>query len=195
VTRSITYHVHKGHFTDPELFFELQVPNGLTVAGPHQEVLDFRPKIAGKQDAVGDIRIWAHLPRGRSARTKNTDYPDYNLVFVPLRHLVLQQEVDDPKRPSSGADYETIDALLARTSALMSSLRTPEGGRQIAQDLGPFLTPKYYYMFESGGQGLEGYRGYILGEAAGVGRGLNPDFGRIEVTLDGVRAASFEEPQ
>ena len=193
VTRSITYDVQRGHLTDPELFFELQVPNGLKVAGPHQELLDFRPHVAGNQDAVGDIRIWAHLPRGRRARVVNTDYPDYNLVFVPLRHLVAQREVEDPKRPASGANYPSRAALIEDIGALMTRLRTAEQGKRVAEELRPFLTAKYYYMFESGGQGLAGYRDYILGEAAGVARGLSPDFGRIELLLDGEPVASFSE--
>ena len=193
VTRSITYSAARDALTDPELIFELQVPNGLQVAGPSQETLDFRPLIGGRQDSVEDIRIWAHVPQGRRARTENFDYPDYNLVFVPLRHLVFQGEVDNPKQPASGLDYPDTDAMLLRVRELILQLRTPEGGRKVASSLTPFLSGKYYYMFESGGQGLTGYRDYILGDAAGIGHGLNPDFGRIEITLDGVRTASFEE--
>jgi hypothetical protein len=191
VTRSITYNVHRGHIDNPELIFELQIPNGLNIAGPHQEHLDFRPKIAGKQDVIGDIRLWAHLPSGRRTRIKNTDYPDYNLLFVPLRHLVSQGEVSNPKQPSSGMDYPDRSALIQRIDGLISQLRTAEGGQSIAKQLIPFLTSKYYYMFEAGGQGIKSYRNYILGKEAGIGRGLNPDFGRIELMLDGVKAAAF----
>ena len=186
---------HRGHTSDPELFFELQVPNGLRVAGAFQEFLDFRPKIAGRQDAVKDIRIWAHLPRGRKARTQNFDYPDYNLIFVPLRHLVVQGEVADPKQPASGVNFPNKAALIRRIRGLMAQLRTPSGGQQIAEQLKPFLTTKYYYMFEANGQGITSYTQYILGNTAGVGRGLNPDFGRIELILDGARAASFDEAE
>lgn len=195
VTRSITYSVHRGQVVDPELIFELQVPNGLRVAGPHAEHLDFRPLIGGRQDAVGDIRLWAHVPQGRRTRTNNTDYPDYNLLFVPLRHLAVQGEVDDPKVPASGVHYPDTEALIDRVRALVSQLRTPSGGREVAARLTPFLTAKYYYMFEAGGQGITSYRDYILGARAGVARGLNPDFGRIELEVDGARAASFQESE
>ena len=84
-------------------------------------------------------------------------------------------------------------ALVEAVRSLISELRTPSGGAQVAAKLGPFLTSKYYYMFE-GGQGLASYRSYILGEAAGVARGLSPDFGLVELTLDGEVVASFPEP-
>jgi len=194
VTRSITYIADWYGVEGSELFFELQVPNGLRVAGPHQELLDFRPRIDGRQDAVGDIGLWAHLPQGRQPRTRNVDYPDYNLLFVPLRHLVVQGEVEDPKVPATGADYPNTAALIARIDALVYQLRTPKGGRAVSDQLTPFLTAKYYYMFEAGGQGIASYRDYILGETAGIARGLSPHFGRVELVIDGVRAASFAEP-
>jgi len=193
VTRSITYSVQRGALSDPELIFELQVPNGLKVAGPHAEVLDFRPRIAGRQDTVGDIRIWAHIPRGRKPRTKNVDYPDYNLVFVPLRHLAVQGEVADPKQPATSFDYPNSAALVDRIGTVIALLRTPQGGSAVAKQLEPFITDKYYYMF-TGGQGLKSYRDYVLGNQAGVGRGLNPDFGAIELMIDGKRAAEFPGP-
>ena len=193
VTRSITYIVHRGQLSDPELFFELQVPNGLKVAGPSQELLDFRPKIAGRQDAVSDIRIWAHIPRGKRSRTKNFDYPDYNLVFVPIRHLVVQGEVEDPKQPATAFDYPDLAALVDRVGTMVALIRTPQGGQAVADQLRPFITDKYYYMF-AGGQGLESYRDYVLGKTAGVGRGLNPDFGTIELLIDGSRVAQFPGP-
>ena len=42
--------------------------------------------------AIAGTKLLSEL---RSARVVNTDYPDYNLVFVPLRHLVAQGEVED----------------------------------------------------------------------------------------------------
>ena len=195
VTRSITYTATKEALSDPELTFELQVPNGLRIAGPHEELLDFRPKVEGRQDALGDIRLWAHLPQGRSVRTKNVDYPDYNLLFVPLRHLVFQGEVADPTQPASGLDYPDKEALIAAVHALVNELRTAPGGRAVVERIRSFLSPTYYYMFEAGGQGLAGYRDYILGESAGIARGLNPDFGRVELMVDGALVGAFSEPQ
>ena len=183
VTRSITYMAERGSVDDPELIFELQVPEGLRVAGPRREELDFRPRIAGRQDRLEDIRLWAHLPAGVQPRRVNTDYPDYNLLFVPLRHLVLQGEVHDPNLPGSIFDYPSLEAFVAQAGALIATLRSAEGGAEVAQALRPFLSDRYYGMFTSGGQGVAAYRDYILGERAGVARGLNPDFGLIELSI------------
>jgi hypothetical protein len=194
VTRSITYIARRGSITDPELYFELHVPNGVRIAGPNEETLDFRPVIAGQTDAIREIQLWAHLPNGRKSRSTNPDYPDYNLIFVPLRHLILQGEVDDPQQPATGKTYPDASSLIGSTQALIHQLRSPEGGRVVADQLNAFLTPKYYYMFDAGGQGITDYRNYILGDAAGIARGLDPDFGRIELMFDGIRVAAFVDP-
>ena len=191
VTRSITYMTERGGVDDPELIFELQIPEGLRVAGPRREELDFRPRVAGMQERLEDIRLWAHLPAGVQPRRVNTDYPDYNLLFVPLRHLVLQGEVHDPKLPGSIFDYPSLEAFVTQIGALVGKLRTPEGGAEVAQALRPFLSERYYGMFASGGQGVAAYRDYILGKRAGVARGLNPDFGRIELSIGGVVVATW----
>jgi len=195
VTRSITYRVRRGEVANAELIFELQVPNGIKVAGPYQETIDFRPRILGNQESLCKISLWAHLPSKRRARTKNFDYPDYNLLFVPLRHLVIQGEVENPKAPASSKDYESQEALIEEMRLLFRELRTPAGAKKIASKLKPFLSPKYYYMFEDGGQGVESYSSYILGEGAGIARGLNPDFGLIELMVDGIKLASFREAE
>ena len=55
--------------------------------------------------------------------------------------------------------------------------------------LEPFVTEEYYYMFLDANQSISAYRSYILGTDVGVGRGLNRDFGNIELWLDGQLAA------
>ena len=103
----------------------------------------------------------------------------------------MQGPVEDPKSPEGGMIYPTPEALFKKTGDIIGRLRTPDGGRQIAQQVAPFLTPKYYYMFEENGQGLKSYRDYILGDIAGLGKGLNPDFGRIEVIYNRDTSRTF----
>jgi len=191
VTRTITYGVLRDALQDPELIFELQVPNGFRVAGPHQEVLDFRPCIRGELEHFDDMRVLAHLPPGHRTKTKNADYPDYNLLFVPLRHLVFQGEVSDPKLAESAFHYATEAELILAMRTLIARLRTSEGARSVAAQVRPFLSAKYYYMFDEGGQGISDYRAYMLGAEAGIARGLSPDFGRIEMVVDGRVRATF----
>ena len=192
VTRSIYYDVHRGDIEHPDLIFVLRIMK-TSVAGPHRETLDYRPLVMKGDTAQKSehFTVWAHLPRGQKVRTKNTDYPDYNLLLVPLRHLVMQGPVADPKSPAGGMIYPTPEALFKKTGDIIDRLRTPDGGRQIAQQVAPFLTPKYYYMFEENGQGLKSYRDYILGDIAGLGKGLNPDFGRIEVIYNRDTSRTF----
>ena len=195
VTRRIYYDVARGELRRPDLILEIDV-HPLRVAGPNQERVDYRPLVKGANGIpkkIESLRVWAHVPKGQRERTTNFDYPDYNLLFVPLRHLVLRGEVTDALDPSAGMIYPSKERLIEEVAALLTTLRTPSGGRAVAKRLEPFLTSKYYYMFAEG-QGIEGYRSYILGDAAGVGRGLNPDFGRIELVCDGVLAATLLQP-
>ena len=114
-----------------------------------------------------------------------------HLLFVPLRHLAFQGEVDDPKVPDSAFHYDTHSAFISRVRGIIAKLRSAEGGRLIADQLRPFLSTKYYYMFEEGGQGLADYSAYILGAEAGISRGLNPDFGTIELMIEDEVSARF----
>ena len=98
-----------------------------------------------------------------------------------------------PPQPATSFDYPNSAALVDRIGTVIALLRTPQGGSAVAKQLEPFITDKYYYMF-TGGQGLKSYRDYVLGNQAGVGRGLNPDFGAIELMIDGKRAAEFPGP-
>ena len=58
---------------------------------------DFRPSIGGRRDEIQQIWVLAHIPSGIRDRVRNTDYPDYSLLFVPLRHLVFQGALIIPK--------------------------------------------------------------------------------------------------
>ena len=54
--------------------------------------------------------------------------------------------------------------------------------RLIAQELRPFVTSTYYYMFDDG-QGVDGYRDYILG-ADGIAGSISPDIGAIQLVIE-----------
>ena len=82
------------------------MPTGLKVASPLQEVLDMRPQIAGSYTDLKSIHILAHIPSTTIKRIKNTDYPDFNLLYIPLRHLIFQGEVEDPTRSKSSLSFE-----------------------------------------------------------------------------------------
>jgi len=180
-SRSIVYVAERGNVRQPEIFLEIKVPGGLHVASPHQEHLDFRPEISESRDGVQEIRVRAHIPSGTKDRVSNTDYPDYNLLFVPLRHLVFQGPVDDPKGPEVSMTYSDPAALQSAFDDLILDLRDPSSAVGVTETLQPFLTSDYYYMFDMG-EGVGGYRDYILGEY-GIAGGISPDVGQVELIL------------
>ena len=58
-----------------------------------------RPRLGGR--AMGsNMSVRFRSPLGRAF------YPDYNLVFLPLRHLVLQGAVDNPKQTPRGSETQ-----------------------------------------------------------------------------------------
>ena len=181
VTRTITYDVRRGHLKSPRIILELAVPNGIRVLGPYRENLDLRPEISGQKESFAAMRIYADLPSARRPRYRSEHYPDYNLLFVPLRHLLLQGEVNDPKVLGPTKSYEDVAAFRTAFLALLSRMRDAASARTVAADLEKYLVTKYYYMFKDN---LASYKSYILSPTIGIGRGLNPDFGRIELWGD-----------
>jgi len=181
VTRTITYEVRRGQLKMPRVILELDIPNGIRVRSSYQEILDFRPEISGRKDTFETIKIFGELPSGRRQRYKSEHYPDYNLLFVPLRHLLLQGEVDNPKELGPTKQYNDVADLKAAFLLLIGKMREPASSRSVVADLQSYLVDKYYYMF---GDNLAAYKSYILSSNIGVGKGLSPDFGRIELWGD-----------
>jgi hypothetical protein len=181
-TRSIVYVARRGQLRHPDVYLELHVPTGLKVAGPEQEHLDLRPTVGGSRETIRAMRVLAHLPANARSRTMNADYADYNLLFVPLRHLVFQGDVEDPKGPAVSLSYSDIEALRQRFDNVIRGLRTIETARVIAEELRPFITSTYYYMFDDG-EGVDGYRDYILG-AEGIAGSISPDIGAVQLVVE-----------
>ena len=181
-TRSIVYVARRGQLSNPSVFLELHIPDGLQVSGPKREFLDLRPIVAGKRATETSFRVLVELPAKARTRTQNGDYADYNLVFLPLRHLVFQGHVQNPKGPDGALEYQDIASFRRRFTEVMSALRRPDTAAPIARLLEPFVTSKYYYMFDAG-QGVKGYRDYILG-AGGIAGGISPDVGRVELIIE-----------
>jgi hypothetical protein len=179
-TRAIAFDVRKGRLEFPQVGLELVIPAGLKVASTYQEDLDFRPTVAGSRTAVGEYKVLAATTDVR--RTVGFDYPDYNLLFVPLRHLVFQGEVADPKGPEASLQYASLPALGDAFAGRCAALFEPATAAGVAGELEPFVTDKYYYMF---GDGVAGYNDYILGAGAGIAKGLKDRFAKVQLWADG----------
>ena len=181
-TRTIVYVAERDRLKSPEIILDIEIPAGLNVGGPESEYLDFRPAIGGQRESLDRIRVLAHIPSGVTERTRNTDYPDYSLLYVPLRHLVFQGEVDNPKGSGATLSYVDTESLRQRFDEVIADLRTAETAQRLVEELRPFLNTDYYYMFDQG-EGVDGYRDYLLGPD-GIGGGISPDVGRVELILE-----------
>ena len=182
ITRRIAYIAERGRIKHPEILLEVAFPVELNIASEHQEWLDMRPKIAGAYDNLKSIRLLAEVPSSAIERTENTHYPDFNLLYIPIRHLVLQGQVDDPKKSRAAMSYESRDALRRAVDDLVGKLRDKAAAIKVAEDLKAFLTSKYYYMFDQGA-GVASYRDYILGKY-GVAGSISPHIDRVELILE-----------
>ena len=190
VTRSITFSAKKASLENPDVLVELILPAGISIASPQQEVLDFRPSVAGSRTAYKEMKIVATINAASKKRVIGFDYPDFNLVFVPLRHMVFQGDVLNPKGPQSSLTYATEAALLEKFQSTVQQMYSPTGAVTLAESLKAFVNEKYYYM---NGAGVTGYAGYILGSGAGVAKGLKPDVTSIDLFLDGRKAISVSQ--
>lgn len=81
VTRQIYLFVTKAPFCAYDVTYAVGVSDGITVASPFHEHLDIRPHV-GQLRLNTSLTVLADSPEGRQF------YPDYNLLFIPLRHLV-----------------------------------------------------------------------------------------------------------
>lgn len=110
--------------------------------------MDMRPRIAGRRDRHDSYLIQGHVPATRR-RVENTDYPDFQLFAIPLRHLVFQGQVPDPKAVNEydGLAYDSIEELLEAFKQLMNQLREPLHSEEVARRVVPFVSTKYYYSY------------------------------------------------
>jgi|EP01047_Picozoa_sp_COSAG01_P057710 hypothetical protein len=72
-------------------------------------------------------------------------YPDYNLMFIPMRHLVLQGSVNNPKSASPGSSlrYASVQDLQAAAAQIVHAMQEPASASQVAARLAPFFTSRY----------------------------------------------------
>ena len=181
ITRRIVYIAHRGKMEYPEILLDVEMPVDLRIASAIGERLDMRPKIGDSYSNLKGVNLFAQVPSSKIKRTQNTDYPDFNLLYIPLRHLVFQGDVSDPTRSKSALSYPTRNALRSKVHAVLTQLRRPALARRVADKLKGFLNKKYYYMFDQG-TGLESYKTYILGPH-GIAGSISPHIATVQLQL------------
>ena len=127
---------------------------------------DMRPVINGQIDSYKRFVVNARLNRYAHSRSRNIDYPDFNQVFIPLRHLVFEgnivrvrgrgesvtkatiigNEGNTVLASGGGHVYDTIQDCLNAFDSLVTMLR--ENPSAAAQRLEPYLSPDYYHVFD-----------------------------------------------
>jgi len=165
-SRRISFDVSRNSIFDPAIT--------LTVY-PCMHNATTMPRIRDNQsDFDGqELVITASLPSGRrpGLRSQNTDYCDFNLVFIPLRHLVFEDEHGQPR------EYDTESAFEAAVGNVLRRSRESSSSSDVCKALEPFLTAVFYGNYLQGhdrsdrcaSAGISGGRGELVEEIEGEG--------------------------
>ena len=184
VNRSLFTAFRRDALKKPAVALQLEVPANLRVGSDLNEILDFRPLIGKERPKSVIVQARASM---KEEKTQSGDYPDYNLVFIPLRHLLLQGEVANPRMPSTSKDYPNTEAFINSARSLLKSMEVPGDAEVVANSLKGFFTETYYYPFGSLNQ-IKSYRDYILGSEGGDGGvrgGYLKHFSEVRLLLKG----------
>ena len=148
--RTITYITTADNLFHPEIFLEVHLPTNVEVkVSPYRELLDMRPAIQGSRLSHSSYVLRAHIPPVQK-RTQNIDYPDFCLFFIPCRHFVFQGHVDNPRTISKedGIPYKSLEECLDKFEEVIEKLRCQPGSIEMAAEVAPFVTSKYYYPYD-----------------------------------------------
>ena len=141
VTRRITMGFISGQWPlheSSEVFYRITFPSGKPQASPYHEHLDWRPVVNGRR--LNSTVVVTAINEPWAAEI----YPDFARLAVPLRHLLLQGQVTDPRRAQTNESYLDVPALRQAFAELIARMRLPPSSASVAEDLRVFLVPKYY---------------------------------------------------
>jgi hypothetical protein len=181
VTRTISMLFRRPFEVQP-VFYDVEVPNMLRVASPRRELLDLNPSIDGDK-----IPSTMHL-RARTPFAP-TSYPDYNFYYLPVRHLVLQGQVPNPRLPGSSLGYASAADLQSAFTAVAHGLLSPITAAGIADRVANFLTDKYYYMYRlynfeyANRTGVSGYEYYLLEQDGSIKDGIGAYVDQVQLIM------------
>ena len=187
VTRIISWSAGAPFVPKPTVY-TIEVPGMMQVASPHRELLDERPEVGGSA-LTSSVRIHAEAALGA--------YPDYNLAFIPVRHMVMQGAVPQPMQPGSSLAYATARDLASAFNATAARLfDAGSASRLVQESLEAFLTDEYYYMYPEhnfswdGVAGIAGYKRYILDAPTGIAAGVGGRVAAMALEVGGQTAAT-----
>lgn len=177
VTRRISIVFRRQSMSEPDLLFEVFIPQGLRLPTQPPTILDEIPTF--KQGAERPIReLQVRFGAKRKKRTVNADYPDYNLVYIPLRHLVLDGRA--PNEKQAEPRFENLDTFVNSARQLLTSMAAPPSSAQVAEKLRASMQAEAYPGI--GVNGIEEYSKYIRDIVAA---GLVNEIDHVEIVANG----------
>eukprot|EP00040_Diaphanoeca_grandis_P026778 m.150466 g.150466 ORF g.150466 m.150466 type:complete len:391 (+) comp30727_c0_seq1:69-1241(+) len=180
VPRQITLSAIAAPYTILNTEYEIIFSSELHVASRHREDIDLLPFVNGAR-LTDNIKLLAQAKPG--------NYPDYNLAFIPFRHLVFQGPVVNPLLPEASLSYSSLSALKQMSNTTAQLLFSPNTAAGVADRLRPFFNATYYYMYNdynfsyNGKWGIPGYESYILDEPLGVSEGLGSRYEYLQLQM------------
>jgi hypothetical protein len=163
VTREIFVSFSKADFKQPEVRMKVEVPPQLL------------PRFTeGAQPK--SIELFMKAKPG--TKQVNSDYPDFNSVFIPMQHLMLQGG-QPGEIPAANLQYKNAADFAQKSAQFIESLNTPEGAQRVRTELQPFMNSTHYPSF---GANLGSYKDYVLGPSgvASAGKRLEGFVLRID---------------
>ena len=177
VTRRISIVFRRQSMSEPDLLLEVFIPQGLRLPTQPPSILDEIPTF--KQGAERPIReLVVRFGAKRKKRTVNADYPDYNLVYIPLRHLVLDGRA--PNEKQAEPRFENLDTFVNSARQLLTSMAAPPSSAQVAEKLRASMQAEAYPGI--GVNGIEEYSKYIRDIVAA---GLVNEIANVEIVASG----------
>ena len=177
VTRRISIVFRRQSMSEPDLLLEVFIPQGLRLPTQPPSILDEIPTF--KQGAERPIReLQVRFGAKRKKRTVNADYPDYNLVYIPLRHLVLDGRA--PNEKQAEPRFENLDTFVNSARQLLTSMAAPPSSAQVAEKLRASMQAEAYPGI--GVNGIEEYSKYIRDIVAA---GLVNEIDHVEIVANG----------
>ncbi len=177
VTRRISIVFRRQSLSEPDLLLEVFIPEGLRLPTQPPTILDEIPTF--KQGAERPIReLLVRFGAKRKKRTVNADYPDYNLLYLPLRHLVLDGRAAHEKQAEPR--FENLDTFLNSARQLLTSMAAPPSSAQVAEKLRAPMQAEAYPGI--GVNGIEEYSKYIRDIVAA---GLVNQIANVEIVANG----------
>jgi hypothetical protein len=177
VTRRISIVFRRQSMSEPDLLLEVFIPQGLRLPTQPPTILDEIPTF--KQGAERPIReLLVRFGAKRKKRTVNADYPDYNLVYIPLRHLVLDGRA--PNEKQAEPRFENLDTFVNSARQLLTSMAAPPSSAQVAEKLRAPMQAEAYPGI--GASGIEEYSKYIRDIVAA---GLVNEIDHVEIVANG----------